>query len=149
MPDPSKYLAPRTGQKVRRASAALPQTAAAAIFTITGRVLLLGIVGRVTTAIQNQANNTKLTANPSASSVASTDLCATASIANDAVGTLYGITGTFATALQKGGAIPLPALPVVLQAGTIDLDCSASNTGQVAWDLYYLPLDPGSKVVAA
>ena len=127
----------------------MPQTAAAAIFNVTGRVMLLGIIGRVTTAIQNQANNTKLTANPSAASVASTDLCATASLANDAVGTLYGITGTFATALQKGGAIPMPALPIILQAGTIDLDCSASNTGQVAWEVFYVPLDAGSKVTAA
>ena len=149
MPDPSKYLAPRVGQKVTRATAALPQSAAAAIFNVTGRVLLLGIVGRVTTAIQNQANNTKLTANPTAAGAASTDLCAVASIANDGVGTLYGITGTFATALQKGGAVMLSALPVIVQAGTIDLDCAASNTGSVAWELFYLPLDAGSKVTAA
>ena len=73
------------GVRVDRATAALPQTAAAAIFTVTGgRVAIMGILGEVTTAIQNQANNTKLTANPTVGT--SVDLCAVLSIANDEVG---------------------------------------------------------------
>jgi hypothetical protein len=44
-----------------RADAALPQTAEAALFTITGgRIVVRGIIGLVGTVVQTQANNTKL-----------------------------------------------------------------------------------------
>jgi hypothetical protein len=138
------------GFKVSRSTATLPQTGASALFNILGgRVMILGIVGQVTTAIQNQANNTKLVANPDTGT--SVDICAVLSTANKEVGTLLGITGTFATALvgANAGATVLCATPVVVNAGTIDLDCSASNTGSVKWDLWYLPLDDGAYVTAA
>lgn len=136
------------GIQVSRATAALPQTAAAAIFTVTGRCLITGFLGEVTTAIQNQANNTKITANPTTGD--SVDLCAVLNIANDGVGTFYGITGTFATAMVGAGvAAPFPSLPIVVDTGTIDLDCAASNTGSVAWDLWYIPLEAGAGIVAA
>lgn len=134
------------GVKVSRATAALPQTAAAAIFTVTGRVLLRGIVGEVTTVIQTQANNTKLTLN----GVVDVDLCAVLDITADAVGTVYGITGTFGDAMVgAGSAAVFPARMLVLEPGTIDLSCAASNTGAVKWDLWYIPLEPSATVVAA
>jgi hypothetical protein len=40
------------------------------------------------------------------------------------------------------------ANPILLQEGTIDLDCAATNTGAVAWTLFYLPLDDGAVVTA-
>lgn len=138
------------GVRVDRATAALPQTAAAAIFTVTGgRVAIMGILGEVTTAIQNQANNTKLTANPTVGT--SVDLCAVLSIANDEVGCLYGITGTVSDAMLgvNAGYAPLPARPLVVNVGTIDLDCAASNTGSVKWSIWYVPLDDGAVVTAA
>jgi hypothetical protein len=137
------------GRRVERDSAALPQSAAAPIFTITGTVALLGIVGRVTTAIQNQTNNTKLVGNPTTGT--DVDICAVLNIANDEVGTLYGITGLFSDALvgANAGAGVLQHRPVVLQDGTLDLSCSASNTGAVKWTLFYAPLTDGATVVAA
>ena len=138
------------GVRVDRATAALPQTAAAAIFTVTGgRVAIMGILGEVTTAIQNQANNTKLTANPTVGT--SVDLCAVLSIANDEVGCLYGITGTVSDAMLgvNAGYAPLPARPLVVNVGTIDLDCAASNTGSVKWSIWYVQLDDGAVVTAA
>lgn len=138
------------GIRVNRATAALPQTTAAAIFTITGgRVLLTSIVGEVTTAIQNQANNTKLTANPTTGT--SVDMCAVLSTANDEVGCLYSITGTPADAMigTNAGLVPAMAKGLILPIGTIDLDCAASNTGSVKWTLTYIPLDDGAAVAAA
>ena len=41
------------------------------------------------------------------------------------------------------------AQPVVVPAGTIDLNCAASNTGAVKWSLWYIPLDAGATVTAA
>lgn len=138
------------GARVDRATATLPQTTQSALFTVAGgRVVITGIVGEVTTVIQNQANNTKIVSNPTTGT--DVDLCAVLSTANKEVGTLFGITGTFATAMvgANAGAGVMCSIPVVVPPGTIDLSCAASNTGSVKWSIYYLPLDDGATVVAA
>lgn len=143
-------LAELQGIKVSRATDTLPASTTEALFTIAGgRVLLLGIVGEVTTAIQNQACNTKLTANPTTGT--DVDICAVLSIANDEVGCLYGITGLFSDAMvgSNAGAGVWPRNPVVLPAGTLDLSTAATNTGSVKWDLWYVPLDTSATVTAA
>ncbi len=147
------YLAHLYGQKVSRATANLPQSAAAAIFTITGgRVLVTSIVGEVTTVIQTQADNTKLQFDPTDAG-ATQDLCAVLDITADAVGTMYSITGTPATAMGDAlnfmSADKMLARGMVLKPGSILLNCAASNTGQVKWDLTYVPLDTGAAVAAA
>lgn len=141
------------GVKVSRATAALPQTAAGSLFTITGgKVLITSLVGEVTTVIQTQADNTKLTFDPTDAG-ATQDLCAVLDITADAVGTMYSLTGTPATAMQDAlNFLPsskVLAQPLVLKPGAILLDCAASNTGSVKWDLCYIPLDNGASVVAA
>lgn len=141
------------GQKVDRATAALPQSTASALFTVsTGRVLVTAIVGEVTTVIQTQANATKLTFDPTDAG-ATQDLCATLDITADAVGTMYSITGTPATALQDAlNFVPsskMLAQPIILKPGSVLLDCAASNTGSVKWTLAYWPIDTGSTVAAA
>ncbi len=143
-------LAELQGIKVSRATGTLPASTTKALFTIAGgRVLLLGIVGEVTTAIQNQACNTKLTANPTTGT--DVDICAVLSIANDEIGCLYGITGLFSDAMvgSNAGAGVWPRNPVVLPAGTLDLSTAATNTGSVKWDLWYVPLDTSATVTAA
>lgn len=143
-------LAELQGIKVSRATGTLPASTTEALFTIAGgRVLLLGIVGEVTTAIQNQACNTKLTANPTTGT--DVDICAVLSIANDEIGCLYGITGLFSDAMvgSNAGAGVWPRNPVVLPAGTLDLSTAATNTGSVKWDLWYVPLDTSATVTAA
>jgi hypothetical protein len=138
------------GILVNRATAALPQTAAAAIFNITGgRVLITSIVGEVTTIIQTQTNNTKLTANPTTGT--SVDMCAVLNISADEVGCLYGITGVPADALigTNAGLTRIPDRGLVVNVGSIDLDCAASNTGSVKWSCTYVPIDNGAAVAAA
>ena len=133
-----------------KGATALPQTAQAALFNVVGgRVVILGIVGEVTTIIQNQACNTQLIANPTTGTDVA--LCAVLSIANDEVGCLYGITGTFATAMvgAAAGATVLCSQNVVVPAGTIDLKTEANNTGAIKWDIWYLPLDVGAYITAA
>lgn len=132
-----------------RATAALPQSVAAPIFTVTGRVRITSIIGQVTTVIQNQANNAKLIANPTVGT--DVDLCAVADIAADAVGTQLSITGTLANALVEtpSGAFVDQASPVVVLPGTLDLSCSASSTGAVKWFVEYEAIDPGAKIIAA
>lgn len=143
----------RVPQIVERQTAALPQTTDGALFRITGgKVRILEIVGEVTTAIQNQANNTKIKHNPSGVG-ADVDLCAVLDIANDAVGTLYAITGDFSDAMVDGlWSLETDKLMekrgIVLGPGDIELDCAASNTGSVKWTLTWEPLDAGGNVAA-
>ena len=142
--------------RLTRATAALPQSAAAAIFTITGGdIELLNVVGEVTTAIETQANATKLTYNPTATGNSS-DICATLDITAAAVGIIFGITGTFAGAMHKGAqnfisktAVGNMANSIIMGPGTIDLDCNASNTGSVQWTIIYRKLESASVIVAA
>ena len=141
--------APMDQHKVSRATDTLPATADEALFTITGgRVKLMQIVGEVTTVIQTQANNTKLKFNPTATG-ADTDLCAVLNISADAVGTLYGITGTVADAMIDGLLqVKGQVATIILSEGDIELDCAATNTGSVKWDVWYIPLDEGATVTA-
>lgn len=133
-------------QTAARATTTLPQTGTDSLFTITvGRILLVGLIGEVTTVIQTQANNTKLTFNPTATG-ASTDICANLNVTGDAVGTLYSITGTIADAMQEGMLMTTDMTNLVLSEGTIDLTTAASNTGDVKWDMFYIPLDTGATV---
>ena len=137
------------GIGVDRATATLPATATAAIFTVAGgRCLVTQILGEVTTIIQTQACNLKLQGNPTATG-SSVDLCADLNISAKAVATLFGITGTLADALLSGLAIVGQSIPQVVQAGTIDLVTSATNTGSVKWHIRYIPLDEGATITAA
>ncbi len=138
------------GAKVDRATASLPATTQAAIFTVSGgRVLLTSLVGEVTTVIQNQACNLKVTANPTTGT--DVDIAANLNVQADEVGCLYGITGLFSDALvgANAGAGVVPRNGVVLPVGTLDLVTSATNTGSVKWSLTYVPLDNGASVAAA
>ena len=136
-------------RSTERAAAALPQTAAGALFTVTGKVIITDIIGEVTTVIQTQANNTKLVANPTVG--ADVDLCAVLDISADAVGSHYNITGTLANAMVNvaGGAGVAQAGRVIVKAGTIDLNCAASNTGAIKWTVHWIPIEKDADVVAA
>jgi hypothetical protein len=132
-----------------RAAANLPQSTTTAYFTVSGRVLVYAIVGEVTTVIENTgAVNIDLWSNPTVG--ADVALCAVADIANDAVGTLYTITGTLADAIipTTSGAVKMQANPVLVTAGTIDLKTSASKTGQTKWTIHWRPLDSGATITA-
>lgn len=140
------------GIMVERATATLPQKTAEALFNVVGgRVAITQIVGQVTTAIQAQANNTKLTANPTTGTAV--DMCAVLDIASDEVGTLYGISGTIsdndALIGINAGLVPAQLRDVIVNVGSIDLSCAASSTGSVKWVLFYYPIDDGAYVEAA
>jgi hypothetical protein len=150
--DARAYLGGTYGLRVSRATATLPATTASAIFTVAGKVLVTAIWGEVTTVIQTQANATKLQFDPTDAG-ATQDLCATTDITADAVGTMYSITGTPATALQDALNFVSPdkmlARGLLLKPGQILLSTAATNTGSVKWDVVYIPLEAGASIVAA
>lgn len=137
---------------LQKATATLPQTGDQTLFTVSGgNVLVTSLVGEVTTVIETQANNTLIKHNPTGTG-ADVDLCAALDITADAVGTLYSITGAVADALKSATLwIVLPAdniqTPgIVLAPGLIELECAASNTGSVQWDIEFILLESGASV---
>jgi hypothetical protein len=136
------------GSRVDRATSDLPATTSTAMFTVTGYCMVYQFLGVVTTVIQTQANNYSLELNPTATG-SNVALCAVLNISGLAVSTLLGITGTLATAMTSGLAIIGQVTPVIVQAGTIEAKTSATNTGQVAWSCWYVPLSAGATIVAA
>lgn len=145
-----------TGIRVDRATATLPQTATQAVFTISvGRVLVVGLVGEVTTAIgAGVTPDLKLIYNPTAAGT-SFDLCTAVSIASDAVGQMYYIAGDVATpgALLVAGSVgqanPVFTKPLMLSEGDIEINMDESVTGSVSWSIIYVPWDADASVVAA
>ena len=139
------------GANVERASATLPQTASAAIFNIVGgRVLLTAILGEVTVAIQNLADNARLEAVPTVGTLRV--VCQNLNIQAYALGDVLGISGVNIDPMlppASGGSVEGQTVGVVLKAGTLNLRCSANATGEIRWKVWYIPLDDGAVMQAA
>lgn len=137
------------GRRVDKASATLPATGNQTLFTVSGgRVLMTLLFGEVTTTVQNQANNTKITSVPMVGTAV--DLAANLDIANDELGTLYLVEGdgTALVGINAGAAYSaVGSNPVVIAPGVIRLTTAATNTGATKWQLWYFPLDAGATVV--
>ena len=120
-----------------------------AIFTVGGgRVLLVNLVGYVTTAIGAGANNTKL--QHDATNGAAVDLCANLDLDACAQFSFLAITGATADAMTKAtSAIRGMTIPVILGPGQIKIVRTADATGSVAWSVWYVPLDDGAYIEAA
>lgn len=139
------------GLQVLKTAQALPQTATATLFTVTGgRVIVTSLIGTVSTAIQNQACTLALGTVPTVGTASSTGIATATSIINLEAGThLYLPTakGALTVNANAGAAAQLPAgSAYVVSAGTISWTTSASNTGAISWALTYIPLDDGAAV---
>ena len=128
----------------------LPQSAAAAIFNVDGgRVLVMRMFGTVTTVIASSATkNLKVTLNPDSGT--SGDVAANLDIESDEVGTTYVVEGdgTALVGVNAGSGWSAVANPFVVNAGTIDIETSASHTGAIKWDVFYIPVDAGARLNA-
>lgn len=142
-----QLLLAQFGTRVDRAAANLPATTSGNLFSVSGSVLITTIVGTVTTAIQAQANAIKLEAYNTANAAA-TDICATVDSNGQVAGKLFGITGSTTAAAVFGYAVPRAPGIIVGGPGFIRLNTAATNTGQMAWTLTYVPLTPGASVAA-
>lgn len=139
-------------------TALLPtDSGATSLFTITGgNVEIVSIVGEIGVAIQAATCNTKLVYNPTGTGTSS-DICAVLDLTAAAVGILLSLTGTFAGALAKGAqnfisktAAPATmAVPISMGAGVIEMNCSATVTGDITWTVVWRPLEIGATLVVA
>jgi hypothetical protein len=139
-------------QSCERAAANLPASTSEALFTISDYIRVHRIVGVCTVEIQNQACTMKVTANPTTGT--DTDLCVGIDIDSHTVGSLYTVMGDFSKMMittDAVGAIETVenAMPFIVAPGTIDIDCSATNTGKIKWTLIWEPVAASASVVAA
>jgi hypothetical protein len=135
------------GVLVESPDAALPQSAQVAKFTVVGKCEITSFGGKVGTVIETQANNTKIVSNPTVGT--DYDMCAVLDISADEASSLYSISGT-ATDAMVGGTHGVAGMlrSVIIDDGTIDVSCAASNTGTASWFLTYVPLEDGASIVA-
>lgn len=134
----------------RATSKALASVATGDLFAVAGGpIRVVEIIGVVTGAIQNQTTNIKLLIDPT-EPAADTDICAILDIDNDAAGTVYTITGTFANNMvaTTNGVVAGLATEFIVPAGMIELNSSASSTGTITWYIRYIPLGSGVTVTA-
>ena len=136
------------GIPVNKAAATLPASTTQTIFTVTGgRVLVTLLVGEVTTVIQAQACNLKVTSNPTVGT--DVDLASNLDINAKEAGTLLLVEGdgTALVGANAGAALNgVGRTAIVVPAGVIQIETSATNTGATKWQLRYFPLDNGAYV---
>lgn len=141
------------GILIPRATATLPATTAQNIFTITGgRILLVALVGEVTTIIQAQATTVKVTSTPTTGSAIDMSAATTDINALEVGGRItLANPPAAATALVKtnAGYTNLPAVNTVVPIGTISYTTGATSTGSLKWSLIYIPLDDSAAVATA
>ena len=125
------------------------------LFTVTGLVVIEGIIGYVTTAFDGTVTSINLVHDPTIGSAA--DLCAATVVTSDAVGTIYGYLGdAITTLLVSSGSTapgtayaPMPNSKQVLTPGVVGYKGTAADAGAVVWYCVYWPLTDGASVVAA
>jgi hypothetical protein len=140
------------GKQVSKTAATLPATTTQNIFTIAGgRVMVMALVGEVTTICSATATNLKATSVPTTGSAV--DIAANLAIANFEAGAILVVEGDgtalIGTSAGAGFAPALNALPFILPIGVVRIETSATNTGATKWDMWYVPMDDGAFVVSA
>lgn len=142
---------------VQRPAATITQnTATEMLFRVfNGAVLIHHFLGRVTTAIQNQACTLTFTSKQlSAAGVAvgtAVDLAAASTLTNKELGSFIRVLGSGAAAIVSNAGAALATLgqiPTIVPQGEIYATASANNTGALQYDIWYQPLDEGAYVQA-
>lgn len=148
--NPSDYLA---RDKIVKKTSSSPLTTGN-LFTFRGSIAIISIIGRVTTAIQAQITNCKLSITPDA--LAAYDICANLNIQSFGEGSLLSITGTAANPMVGTtvvGAIA-PGQAAIVQAtcvtsGVIAVTYGAASTGVIDWEITWQPIGTNASVAAA
>ena len=139
----------KLGPQLDRETTTLPATAYGSLFTIIGgRVVLTSMIGEVTTDIQGQTTNIKITATPAVGTAV--DIATNLNTDGDVAQSLYGI-GAYVAAMTGGtGATNIsPAGGIVINTGTLGITTGASSTGSIKWTATYIPLDDNAYMEVA
>jgi hypothetical protein len=138
-------------QSKRGASKSVASITTANLFTVSGGcVKILNVVGYITTAIQDAANNAKLVMTPTGGTA--TDICSVLNVQNSGQYGLLTITGTFANAMvltaTAGVKAGTQASAFITSPGILSLNCDATTTGAIDWYIEYMPMDADAIIIA-
>lgn len=127
-----------------RADATLPETTTETLFTVAnGNCLVHLMYGVIGTVVQAQSCN--LSVNNTPTTGASLVIATTVDINGSNADTVMLVEGDGTALVETDNVLPLFAVgtpvPWFVKPGTITHTTSATNTGSVAWHLYYEPLD--------
>lgn len=125
----------------------LPATGSGNLFTVSGSVVVTGLVGVVTTVFSVTAVKPTIGITGSAAAIAAAPA---AGYASTTVGSLVQLPRTLGAALPaavstQGAAAGMAQF--ILNATTVTITTDATNTGAISWILVYQPLRdkvPGS-----
>ena len=138
------------GIKVSRATATI--AADQDLFSIDdGRVLLIGFMGEVTTAIGGGSQDFEIDFDPDDGG---TNVTLSTLVLADgaATGTQYSLNTTAGGALIATLDVNYNGIlvtPIILTAGDIVLDVTGAEAGSVKWDAIYVPIDDGASLSAS
>lgn len=144
------------GSLVVKAAQALPAGTTANLYTVSGAVLVTGLLGRVTTATGATVTTLALGSTNSSTTSIATATAVTSKIAGSWIvpSSSAGVGGaltigagpTFLASSFPGSFLPGLMAPFFIAADTITWTTSATDTGQVQWYLWYVPLDQSATV---
>ncbi len=138
------------GIKVSRATATI--AADQDLFSIDdGRVLLIGFVGEVTTAIGGGSQDFEIDLDPDDGGT-NVALSTILLVDGDVTGTQYSLNTTAGGVLVAELDVSyngILATPIILKEGDIVLDVTGAEAGSVKWDAIYVPLDDGASLSAS
>jgi len=140
------------GVIVQAAAALHPDQTSADIFSISGRIILLGLVGEVTVAVPAN-HDYSLEFDPD-NGGANVNLGTTLEVDSDAAGTFYTLPTTAGGALVATTNIAYGGYDMMIDLGAGDIQWTTAGGGtvgtttRVRWDLHYVPVDTGVTVTA-
>jgi len=142
-------MVPRAAQLI-----AITATPGLPIYTVTGLILVTGLLGVCTTTHGGVANTISFEFNPTAATGANSAITATTDLGTTSVvGDVAVVVGAPATG-PLGGHVAVNVLGstsgkgIVLNDGVIGLVATAANGGW-RWILFYIPIDDGAYVRVA
>lgn len=137
-----------------KAAAASPLVTGSTVnlFTVAGgRILLVALIGEVTTIIQAQATTVQFISTPTTGSVINLS-GSTTDLTGLEVGGRITLGNPPAAATQvvktNAGYTNLQSALTIIPIGTIGVTYSAASTGAIKYDLLYIPLDSAAVVAA-
>jgi len=137
------------GIRVERAAARILVTPGTTLFTVTGgNVLLTGFIGEVTVVQGAGATTLSLVHTPTVGTP-TTIASGVTDIAAAAAGMMIALPAALAGALTLTATaygVPLQRIRYVLRPGVMSVFGSASPTGTIGWNMWYVPIDYGAYV---
>jgi len=147
--DQASIFQTAVGNITRRATATV--AADQDIFSIDGgRVLLLGLVGEVTTQIGAGSHDLEIDLDPDDGGT-NVALSTVLLVDADVVGTMYTLNSTAGGALVATLDVAYNALleaPILCKPGDIVLDVTGTEVGSIKWDAIWTEWDTGGVLTA-